>query len=83
MTFALTHVYARSTRSVSIPAPVYYADIVCARAKHHYDPSGDVEFTHTLSETADNSEAQQQALAAFRAGFKPVHPTISQLMYFC
>ncbi|KAF8201863.1 ribonuclease H-like domain-containing protein [Mycena galopus ATCC 62051] len=38
LSFALCHVYAASTRSVSIPAPVYYADTVCARAKIHFDP---------------------------------------------
>ncbi|TFL04091.1 hypothetical protein BDV98DRAFT_563547, partial [Pterulicium gracile] len=39
LSFALCHVYARSTRSVSVPAPVYYADIVCSRVKNHYDPA--------------------------------------------
>jgi len=29
--FALCHVHASSTRSVSIPAPVYYADLACTR----------------------------------------------------
>ncbi|KAL1673578.1 Piwi domain-containing protein [Schizophyllum commune] len=40
-TYNLCHVYARATRSVSIPAPTYYADIVCARAKTHYKYSSD------------------------------------------
>ncbi|KAI5986104.1 protein argonaute-3 [Pisolithus marmoratus] len=41
LAFALCHVYARSTRSVSILAPVYCESIViyCLhRAKNHYDP---------------------------------------------
>ncbi|KAI6110019.1 Piwi domain-containing protein [Pisolithus sp. B1] len=38
LSFCLCHSYARATRSVSIPAPVYYADIVCARANFHFDP---------------------------------------------
>ncbi|KAF8525186.1 Piwi domain-containing protein [Hysterangium stoloniferum] len=35
ITFVLCHVYGRATRSVSIPAPVYYADLVCGRATYH------------------------------------------------
>jgi len=38
LSFSLCHVYARSTRAVSLPSPVYYADIVCSRARTHYDP---------------------------------------------
>ncbi|KAK0229725.1 argonaute-like protein [Armillaria nabsnona] len=36
LTNALCYVYARSTRAVSIPAPVYYADAVCSRANNHF-----------------------------------------------
>ncbi|KAJ6628687.1 argonaute-like protein [Mycena sp. CBHHK59/15] len=50
LSFALCHVYARSTRSVSIPAPVYYADIVCSRAKNHYDPQGTVDFSDSATQ---------------------------------
>ncbi|KHN71070.1 Uncharacterized protein Tcan_02543 [Toxocara canis] len=35
LTFALCHIYARCNRSVSIPAPVYYAHLACARAAVH------------------------------------------------
>ncbi|KZV61782.1 Piwi-domain-containing protein [Peniophora sp. CONT] len=84
ITHALTHVFARATRSVSIPAPVYYADIVCARAKHHYDPSGDAHLEDTtVDETNDGSVAQQARADNFRNRFQPVHRNISQLMYFC
>jgi len=38
LSFSLCHVYARSTCAVSLPSPVYYADIVCSRARTHYDP---------------------------------------------
>ncbi|VDB94227.1 unnamed protein product [Peniophora sp. CBMAI 1063] len=86
LTFALTHVYARATRSVSIPAPVYYADIVCSRAAHHY-ARGDAgpDFTQTTSETADGSDAQHQKVEYFRKEFKPAHLNMSRLgrMYFC
>jgi eukaryotic translation initiation factor 2C len=33
--YYLAHIYARSTRSVSIASPAYYAHHVCFRARHH------------------------------------------------
>ncbi|KAG9317400.1 argonaute-like protein [Chiua virens] len=80
LSFALCHVYARSTRSVSIPAPVYYADIVCSRAKNHYDPQGTVDFSDSATQV-DNTQAEG-ALEAFRRGFKPLHANMAPLMYF-
>merc|ERR1712060_306359 len=35
MTYQLCHTYARCTRSVSIPAPAYYAHLVAIRARYH------------------------------------------------
>ncbi|KAJ3834977.1 argonaute-like protein [Lentinula raphanica] len=80
LSFALCHVYARSTRSVSIPAPVYYADIVCSRAKNHYDPTGTVDFSD--SATNDESVQADTMLEAFRRGFKPLNERQKTLMYF-
>ncbi|KAJ3796816.1 argonaute-like protein [Lentinula aff. detonsa] len=80
LSFALCHVYARSTRSVSIPAPVYYADIVCSRAKNHYDPKGAFDFSD--SATNDDSAQAETTLEAFRRGFKPLNDTQKRLMYF-
>ncbi|KAG6902071.1 hypothetical protein C0995_004769 [Termitomyces sp. Mi166 len=78
LSFALCHVYARSTRSVSIPAPVYYADIVCSRAKLHYDPSGSLDFSDNATYTGN----QVDALESFRRDFRPLHPNTSRVMYF-
>jgi eukaryotic translation initiation factor 2C len=78
LSFALCHVYARATRSVSIPAPVYYADIVCSRAKNHYTPGSDLD----LSETATQTSHADAQLDAFKLGYKPLHPTMANLMYF-
>ncbi|KAN0130852.1 Piwi domain containing protein [Lactarius tabidus] len=39
ISYFLCYAYARCTRSVSIPAPVYYADIVCSRAGFYLDES--------------------------------------------
>src|SRR4051812_15151848 len=97
LSFALCHVYARATRSVSIPAPVYCksprkplglvcqysldfsdADIVCSRAKNHYDPDGSLN----LSETGTQVSAGTTALEAYRREYKPLHANQAKLMYF-
>jgi eukaryotic translation initiation factor 2C len=82
LSYALCHVYARATRSVSIPAPVYYADIVCARSKHHFDPQLGLDLAN-MSETATNTTEAATNLEKFRQAFKPTHERQKQLMYFC
>ncbi|KAK7689674.1 hypothetical protein QCA50_007469 [Cerrena zonata] len=77
LSFALCHVYARSTRSVSIPAPVYYADIVCSRAKNHYQPGTNLDLSDTG--TVDNAT---ERLQQYKDNFKPLHQKMQQLMYF-
>ncbi|KAI0347251.1 argonaute-like protein [Trametopsis cervina] len=79
LSYALCHVYARSTRSVSIPAPVYYADIVCSRAKNHYSPDANLDFSDTG--TAEGSQNERQ-LQAYQQQFQPLHPNTSFVMYF-
>ncbi|KAB5590426.1 Argonaute-like protein [Ceratobasidium theobromae] len=59
LTFALCHVHARATRSVSVPAPVYYANIVGDRAKNHYDPSFDLYETESTMSGAGTSTVQR------------------------
>ncbi|KDR82147.1 hypothetical protein GALMADRAFT_222027 [Galerina marginata CBS 339.88] len=81
LSFALCHVYARSTRSVSIPAPVYYADIVCARAKNHFDPQGNLDLTDTSTQ-ASASGAGPGGLEAYKLGYKPLHQNQRTKMYF-
>jgi eukaryotic translation initiation factor 2C len=79
LSFTLCHVYARATRSVSIPAPVYYADIVCSRAKNHYDPTGNLDLSDTSTQA---SGAGPGGLEAYKLGYKPLHPNQRILMYF-
>ncbi|KAI9467034.1 argonaute-like protein [Lactarius psammicola] len=81
LTYALCHVYARATCSVSIPAPVYYADIVCSRSKHHFDPQLGLDLT--ISETATNTTEAVTTLERFRQAFRPIHERQKKLMYFC
>ncbi|RNA14832.1 argonaute, partial [Brachionus plicatilis] len=49
LSFYLCHIYARSTTSVSYPAPTYYADL-CAERGRKYDP----EYTYDQVTSIDN-----------------------------
>ncbi|KAJ3552095.1 hypothetical protein NM688_g4338 [Phlebia brevispora] len=79
LSFALCHVYARSTRSVSIPAPVYYADIVCSRAKNHYSPESNLNLDQSETRTSTGATS---ILEVFTREFQPLHASMRELMYF-
>ncbi|KAG9047218.1 hypothetical protein FS837_002812, partial [Tulasnella sp. UAMH 9824] len=81
ISFSLCHVYARSTRSVSIVSPVYYADLVCTRSKHHYDPDGAYGNLSDSVSQVSSAAGLAQAEAIMRA-FQPVHPNTGHTMYF-
>ncbi|KAG8894253.1 hypothetical protein FRB99_001388 [Tulasnella sp. 403] len=72
LTFALCHVYARSTRSVSLPAPVYYAHLLCARADHRYDPDSDYHFEKSLPFSMTSAQKQEWLENSIGA-FLPLH----------
>ncbi|KNZ81482.1 Protein argonaute-2 [Termitomyces sp. J132] len=57
-----------------------YADIVCSRAKNHYDPQGTLDFSDSATQL-DGSQAEN-SLEAFRRGFKPLNSKQQNLMYF-
>jgi eukaryotic translation initiation factor 2C len=42
-TFALTHLHQGCSRSISIPAPVFFADKACGRAKDYYKENDTVD----------------------------------------
>ncbi|KAJ6566989.1 argonaute-like protein [Mycena capillaripes] len=77
LSFALCHVYAGATRSVSIPAPVYYADTVCARAKIHFDP---LSRQGAWSESGATEASEN--LEAFKRDYLPLHKDQTLRMYF-
>ncbi len=56
------------------------ADIVCARAKNHYDPEGNFDLTESGTQL-ESSDANRQ-LEAFRANFKPLNDKTKRVMYF-
>ncbi|ETW76417.1 hypothetical protein HETIRDRAFT_480543 [Heterobasidion irregulare TC 32-1] len=76
LSYALCHSYARATRSVSIPAPVYYADIVCSRAAFYFEDN-----LHFDSDVASSSNKPFD-LEDWKAGFKKVHANIISKMFF-
>ncbi|PIL23264.1 Argonaute [Ganoderma sinense ZZ0214-1] len=80
LSFALCHVYARCTRSVSIPAPIYYARIANARAKNHYHPEGPGGFH---DDDAFAMMEPSRRVDALRASFMPVNQAMKRVMYFC
>ncbi|KAJ7771728.1 argonaute-like protein [Mycena metata] len=78
VSFALCHIYAKATRSVSIPAPVYYADLACARGKFHLDPESDMD----IDGSTTSGDRKEFDLSPWSAGFKAIHPTLQASMYF-
>jgi len=75
--FALCHVYAKATRSVSIPAPVYYADLVCARAKFYF--SEDLKYADTNMTASTDDDFN---LDRWQEGYSQIHKKIMRAMYF-
>ncbi|KAG9103624.1 pre-mRNA-splicing factor cwc22 [Ceratobasidium sp. 370] len=79
LTYQLCHVYARATRSVSIPPPVYYADIVCGRAKHHLPAGAEYDLSDSMTVASTDAE---DTLNRIRAAYRPTHPNLEKNMYF-
>ncbi|KZV96171.1 Piwi-domain-containing protein [Exidia glandulosa HHB12029] len=74
LSYYLCYVYARATRSVSIPAPVYYADLICGRSKFMFEPVAD-------SASVTSSE-RYQTLEQWQAAYHPLHKNHKGMMYF-
>ncbi|KAJ7273218.1 argonaute-like protein [Mycena rebaudengoi] len=80
LSFALCHVYSKATRSVSIPAPVYYADLVCARGKFHIDPALDhMDFEGS---TASGGSGEAFNLDKWTEVYGAINDNIRGSMYF-
>jgi len=80
LSYDLCHVYAKATRSVSIPAPVYYADLVCARGAFHFRPGSELQMGgDDMSSTSSDTTFD---LNAWANAFKPVERFMERRMYF-
>ncbi|KAK7472435.1 hypothetical protein VKT23_000550 [Stygiomarasmius scandens] len=82
LTYAFCHNYARATRSVKIPAPVYYADLVCRRAKFHFD--SEVQYSDNMSvSTGEGENDMEHQLNYYKQHFQPVRSRLLDSgMYF-
>jgi eukaryotic translation initiation factor 2C len=81
--FHLAHIYARSTRSVSIAAPAYYAHHVCFRARHHVgdDDSAMSDVGSASAEQMD--QLRNQKLDTARAKLsKGIGASLKDSLYF-
>ena len=77
LTYQLCHTYVRCTRSVSIPAPAYYAHLVAFRARYHL-----VEKEHDSGEGSHISDGSLDRAPAAMARAVTVHDNTKKVMYF-
>ncbi|GAV05888.1 hypothetical protein RvY_15950-2 [Ramazzottius varieornatus] len=77
LTYQLCHTYVRCTRSVSIPAPAYYAHLVAFRARYHL-----VEKEHDSGEGSHHSGNSDERAPSAMARAVLVHNDANKVMYF-
>ncbi|EKM56056.1 uncharacterized protein PHACADRAFT_257103 [Phanerochaete carnosa HHB-10118-sp] len=75
ISYELCHVYAAATRSVSIPAPVYYADRACTRAAFQFAQDAGVPDYESSTNDDDSFDIE-----AWRRALK--QSSIPHRMYF-
>ncbi|KAH7104088.1 Piwi-domain-containing protein [Auriculariales sp. MPI-PUGE-AT-0066] len=75
--YNLCYIYERATKSVSIPAPVYYADLICRRAKFMFPPGYDPSDAGSLM-----NDDEEDILRVMKGRFGPLHPVHHQKMWF-
>jgi len=75
LTYQLCHTYARCTRSVSIPAPAYYAHLVAIRARYHIIDK-ELDIDNGIFDIND----EKRLLSIEKA--VQVHPQSKNVMYF-
>ncbi|KAJ7470301.1 Piwi domain-containing protein [Mycena latifolia] len=84
LSFALCHIYAKATRSVSIPAPVYCASslyLACARGKFHVDPASDMDIDGSTT-TGATGDKQAFDLSRWQDAYSRVNVNVQGTMYF-
>ncbi|KAK0240575.1 argonaute-like protein [Armillaria nabsnona] len=85
LSYMLCHVYSKATRSVSIPAPVYYAHLVCTRAAYHFPD--EMRFLNDDTESTTNTDngrtrRKEFDLEPWKKEWKPLNQNIALSMYF-
>lgn len=79
LTYQLCHTYVRCTRSVSYPAPAYYAHLVAFRARYHLQEREDRSSGEGSSTSQQSEEPRSPALMAQAVR---VHEGMCKVMYF-
>ncbi|RXW19444.1 hypothetical protein EST38_g6413 [Candolleomyces aberdarensis] len=85
LAFSLCHIYARATRSVSIPAPVYYADLACRRDSFHYRPGAENKLLSSDAGSVVSSGSGKKApfkIEDWEKEFDTRHGRLTNSMYF-
>uniref|UniRef100_A0A183I9W0 Piwi domain-containing protein n=1 Tax=Soboliphyme baturini TaxID=241478 RepID=A0A183I9W0_9BILA len=80
LTFYLCHIYGRCARSVSIPAPVYFADLACTRARFHLAKMISSDFGSETSSTVGDYESTLSERELITA--TTLHQNLKKTMYF-
>ncbi|GAB6018873.1 argonaute 1 [Chamberlinius hualienensis] len=83
LTYQLCHTYVRCTRSVSIPAPAYYAHLVAFRARYHLvEKEHDSADVHSSGEGSHQSGNGEDRTPTAMARAVTVHMETNKVMYF-
>lgn len=84
LTYNLAYIYPRSTRSVSIVSPAYFAHHVATRARAHIGGDIDDDQSVIFSELSSGREAaiRDQKLDSARERLRSIHPNLENSMYF-
>ncbi|KAL1482935.1 hypothetical protein MTO96_013348 [Rhipicephalus appendiculatus] len=77
LSYYLCHTYARCARSVSIPAPVYYAHLAAFRAKEHIASACNISSASSVSSSGSDRVTTEQYVSAVR-----VTEAMQKNMYF-
>ncbi|CEF69226.1 Protein argonaute-4 [Strongyloides ratti] len=77
LTYQMCHTYVRCTRSVSIPAPAYYAHLVAFRARYHL-----VDREYESGEGSQPSGTSEDTTLSNMAKAVQVHPDANNVMYY-
>lgn len=81
LSHSLCYMFSRAAKAVSIPAPVYYADIACTRAGRYLaePPSGAQSVT---SDKSEMTKAQREHLCAELQAKIKVHDDLKDSMFY-
>ncbi|KRZ00352.1 putative protein tag-76, partial [Trichinella zimbabwensis] len=85
ITYYLCHLYGRCTRSVSIPAPVYFADLVCARAHYHVLAALNSDVMENFTDeywSSSSSSNEFEPVKNELADIIALHNNVKKIMYY-